>query len=147
MKTHIHILITILIAATCTSVTAQTDTLQSSSLYKNFTADPIEGERSLSDNFDFEENTIAIQLNMLHTLYSAGKFHDALQLSREIADLPHLTKEQSHDLLKYTISAYKSLDYDREADSLAKQYLKKDPFYNPDEDKDAPVLFKKVLKN
>ncbi len=145
MKTHIHILITILIAATCTSVTAQTDTLQGLPLYKNVTADPIEGEKSLGDSF--EENTIAIQLNMLHTLYSAGKFHDALQLSREIADMPHLPKEQSHDLLKYTIAAYKSLDYDREADSIAKQYLKKDPFFDPSEDKDAPVLFYKVLQN
>lgn len=145
MKTHIHILLTILIAATCTSVTAQTDTLQGSPLYQNVTADPIEGELSLVNNT--LTDTIETMFRQLHSMYSAGKFHDALQVSREIADLPQLSKEQNQDLLKYTISTYKSLDYDHEADSIAKQYLTKDPFYNPDEDKDAPVLFTKVINN
>jgi hypothetical protein len=146
MNRLIHISLTILIAATCTSsVIAQTDTLQGSPLYHNATADPIEGERYIVR--DINKDTIDAQLRTLQSLYSAGKYHDALQLSHEISNRYPLKKAETLTLLKYTLAANKDLDNDAEADNLAKQYLKKDPFYTPETDDDAPVSFKKVLQN
>ena len=143
MNRLIHISLTILIAATCTSVIAQTDTLHGSSIFHNATADPIEGERTIGG--DIKTDTIRTLLRELHSLYSAGKFHDALHFSLQVLDKPHLTKAQNQDRLKYTLAAYKSIDYDHEADDVAKTFLQKDPFYTIQDDDPEP--FKQVLDN
>ena len=143
MKKLIHILLTILIAATSTNVVAQTDTLQPPSIFRNATADPIEGEMYSGD--DIQTDTLKTLFSELHSLYSAGKFHDALDLSLEVLDKPHLTKAQNQDRLKYALASYKSIDYDHEADEIAKTFLQKDPFYTIQDDDPEP--FKEVLNN
>ena len=145
MKTLIHILLTILFAATCTSVIAQTDTLKGLPLYRNAQAEKIEGEQSIVRSDPYANDTIGIQLRQLQSLYSAGKFHDALKLSRTIRINPHLNKEQNQDRLKYTIATYKDLGYDREADSLTRIFRQRDPFYQPRSI--DPVSFKNVMNN
>ncbi len=128
MKTLINILLTtlILIAATYSNVLAQNDLPQDSP--RNHKADT---------------DTISTLFQRLQTLYEADKYHDVLQLSEEIQNLPRLSKDQKQERLKYTLAAFKLLDYDNEADSIAKLFLKKDPFYVPTND--DPVPFQNVL--
>ena len=143
MKKLIHISLMMLIAATCSNLFAQTDTLQPPSIFRNATADPTDGEKyiDLSGYFD----TIQTMLNELHSLYSAGKFHAALQLSQRDLNKPHLTKAQNQDRLKYTIASYKSINYDQDADRIAKTFLQNYPFYTTQDD--DPVPFRDVLNN
>lgn len=143
MKKLIHILLIMLIEATYSNLFAQTDTLQPPSIFRNATADPNDGEKytDLSGYFD----TIQTMLNELHSLYSAGNFHAALQLSQRDLNKPHLTKAQNQDRLKYTIASYKSINYDQDADRIAKTFLQNDPFYTIKSD--DPVPFRDVLNN
>ena len=128
MKTLINILLTtlILIAATYSNVLAQNDLPQGSA------------RTSKADT-----DTISTLFQRLQTLYEADKYHDVLQLSEEIQNLPRLSKDQKQERLKYSIAAFKSLEYDNEADSIAKLFLKKDPFYVTTND--DPVPFQNVL--
>lgn len=114
-------------------------------LYRNAQAETIEGEQSVVKTDPYANDTIGLQLRQLQALYSAGKFHDALSLSHNIRINPHLNKAQNQDRLKYTIAAYKDLGYDREADSLARIFRKRDPFYQPRSI--DPVAFKRTLAN
>ena len=147
MKIHIHILLTILIlvAATGASAIAQNDNAQGQTLFQNASSDPIEGEPVNVSYIDSDNDTIGSQLRQLQSLYSAGKYRTALQLSQRIKTNPHLSKEQNQDRLKYTIAAYKDLEYDHEADSLAKIFRQRDPFYIPNSI--DPLSFKRTLAN
>ena len=84
-------------------------------------------------------------LQTLEDLYSAGKYEQLLQLSQSLHDSAHLSKEQNLQRLKYTVAAYKDFGYRREADSLARLFLQKDPFY--DVQKGDPLPFREVLGN
>ena len=97
MKTLINILLTtlILIAATYSNVLAQNDLPQGSA------------RTSKADT-----DTISTLFQRLQTLYEADKYHDVLQLSEEIQNLPRLSKDQKQERLKYSIAAFKSLEYD-----------------------------------
>lgn len=145
MKTLILILLStfLLVAATASSALAQNDNAQGLPLFQNASSDPIEGESNNIKITDNDNDTIGSQLRQLLSLYSAGKYHAALQLSQKIKKNPNLSKEQNQDRLKYTIAAYKDLEYDREADSLARIFRKKDPFYIPRSI--DPVSFKQIL--
>ena len=145
MKTLILILLStfLLVAATASSALAQNDNAQGLPLFQNASSDPIEGEPNNIKITDNDNDTIGSQLRQLLSLYSAGKYHAALQQSQKIKKNPNLSKEQNQDHLKYTIAAYKDLEYDREADSLARIFRKKDPFYIPRSI--DPVSFKQIL--
>ncbi len=145
MKTLILILLStfLLVVATASSALAQNDNAQGLPLFQNASSDPIEGESNNIKITDNDNDTIGSQLRRLLSLYSAGKYHAALQLSQKIKKNPNLSKEQNQDRLKYTIAAYKDLEYDREADSLARIFRKKDPFYIPRSI--DPVSFKQIL--
>ena len=147
MKTLIKILLLVIIAAASTNAIAQTDAPKDLPLYQNATADGDDSKGGASHLDANIRDTIDAQLQNLRSLYSAGKYHDALQLSQEIDNRYPLKKAETLTRLKYTLAANKDLDNDAVADSIAKQYLQKDPFYNPETDDDAPVSFKRVLKN
>ena len=152
MVTRIKILIStlILIAAAANNAIAQTDTLKNLPLYKNATADCDHNNKD--KNEDSTQSTdirsvINNKLRELQSLHAAGKYRDALQLSKDIDDKFTLNKAENLARLKYTLAANKDLDNDAEADNIAKIFIQKYPFYDPNTDADAPVSFKKVLKN
>ncbi|MBQ4409025.1 MAG: hypothetical protein II852_18660 [Bacteroidales bacterium] len=150
MKPSIQILISalVIIAATATQALAQIDTLPDLPLYKNVAADTDEGaEGGVNYAVPQTKDTIDAQLRSFQNLYSAGKYHAALKLSQEIQDKYDLQKPEKLILLKYAIAAYNDLDYDNEADRFAKDYLQKDPFYDPEKHTDDPISFRKVLDN
>ena len=85
------------------------------------------------------------QLQRLEDLYSAGKYVQVLQLSQQLGDSHILSKDENLQRLKFTVAAYKDFGYRREADSAARLFFEKDPFYEvkPDD----PLPFKEVLGN
>lgn len=84
-------------------------------------------------------------LQGLEVLYSVGKYDQVLQLSQQLNDSHHLSKDENLQRLKFTIAAYKDFGYRREADSAARLFLLKDPFYNVQ--KTDPLPFREVLDN
>lgn len=84
-------------------------------------------------------------LQTLADLYSACKYEEVLALSQSLHDTARLSKEQNLQRLKYTVAAYKDFGYRREADSVARLFYQKDPFYNVQ--KDDPLSFMRVLEN
>ena len=130
-------------ASTLASATAyaQGDTLR---LFQNATSQkPQDGNASISQTATQETDTIGERLSTLADLYFAGKYLDVLDLSRQIDEQHHLSKSQNLIRLKYTIAAYKELDYHHEADSAAQLYWQKDPFYV----RYDPVPFQEVMDN
>lgn len=81
-------------------------------------------------------------LQSLEELYSVGKYGEVLRLTQ---NLPHLPKEDYLQCLKYTVAAYKDFGYRREADSAARLFLQKDPFYKGQNS--DPLPFREVLDN
>ena len=82
-------------------------------------------------------------LRTLERYYNAGKYPDAINKSKQIKQQHRLNNEDNETYLRYTISSYKEMAYNREADSLMKIFTKKYPFYklrNND-----PVAFKDVF--
>ena len=86
-------------------------------------------------------------LQTLMDLYSACKYEQVLTLSQQLHDTARLSKEQNLQRLKYTVAAYKEFGYRREADSVARLFYQKDPFYNVNSQKDDPQPFKDVIGN
>ena len=155
MKPHLHILhplLTTLLAALVLAFAplaahAQRDTLPDRQLFPNAASDDANIDAANHAANRNAADTIAERLRTLQSLYSAGKYSDALQLSQSIHDNRHLTKSQNLLRLKYTVAAYKDLAYHREADSAARLFWQKDPFYDPDNDPDAPVPFCEIMSN
>lgn len=87
------------------------------------------------------------ELQTLADLYSACKYEEVLRLSQSLHDSARLSKEQNLQRLKYTVAAYKDFGYRREADSVARLFYEKDPFYNVNAHKDDPQPFKDVIGN
>jgi hypothetical protein len=143
MKAFIKILIVLL--AVSVSAEAQVDTLKDLPLFKN----AVSVGNSDGGNSDVSQNsaadTVSEKMQTLFELYSAGKYREALELSEELHEKHHLSKKENLYRIKYTRAAYKDLEYNRQADSFAKIYLQKDPFYTPDES--DPVSFREVLSN
>lgn len=85
------------------------------------------------------------QLQRLEDLYSAGKYEQVLQLSQQLGDSHILSKDENLQRLKFTVAAYKDFGYRREADSTARLFFEKDPFYEvkPDD----PLPFRATLGN
>ena len=152
MKTlfKILIIVSILCNAAQSSI-AQEDTLSSSNLYRNAASKTTQAPTSKTRRISAKDaDTIGDLLQDLKELYTAGKYDKVLQLSQELQDSHNLSKEQNLQRLKLTISAYKDFGYLREADSAAKVYLQKDPFFRADDKaktKDDPVTFLEVLGN
>ena len=84
-------------------------------------------------------------LQTLEDLYSAGKYNQLLQFSQSLHDTATLSKEENLVRLKYTVVAYKDFGYRREADSTARLFWQKAPFYKFQ--KSDPQLFKEVMEN
>ena len=85
------------------------------------------------------------QLQRLEDLYSACKYDQVLQLSQQLGDSHALTKDENLQRLKFTVAAYMDFGYRREADSTARLFFEKYPFYEikPDD----PQPFKATLGN
>ncbi len=84
-------------------------------------------------------------LQLLEDLYSAGKYEQVLQLSQSLHETARLSKEENLKRLKYTVAAYKDFGYRREADSTARLFFQKDPFYKVQNQ--DPLPFRDVLSN
>ena len=85
------------------------------------------------------------QLQRLEDLYSAGKYEQVLQLSQQIGDSHILSKDENLQRLKFTVAAYKDFGYRREADSTARLFFEKYPFYEIQPDDPQP--FRSTLGN
>lgn len=134
------LLIILIITVTAVPAHAQADLRL---FQKAATADSSAAAITASKTAAQSADTIADQIRALSSLYSVGKYSQVLDLSRQLNDLP---KDQNSLRLKYTIAAYKDLECNREADSVAKLFLQRDPFYKVSEDTD-PIPFQEVLDN
>lgn len=133
--------------AAAASTFAQSDSLTKPNLFRNATSDT-EQNSDVSTHVSKSQSVDSVleSVNKLLSLYSSGKYLDVLDLSNEMYTKYHLSQLQNQMRQKYTIAAYKDLAYHHEADSAAKVFLQKDPFYRiiPRFD---PVSFVDVLKN
>ncbi len=125
---------------------AQTDTLPYIPLYENAASKnaPAADNHSVvhvASNNDFIANE---DLRTFYNLYAAGKYREAIAHSRRMstADFDKL-EHQFH--LKYAIAAYKEMELNEEADSLAKLFYQKNPFYETT--LFDPVSFRELLDN
>lgn len=149
MKTifKIIILALIIIQNAALSSMAQIDTThQPLPLYRNAVSETkaeaiVKNQHALGQ----ETDSVGESLRRIEELYTAGKFEEMLALSQHIYENYHLSKTENLQRLKYTIAAFKDFEYHREADSVAKVYLQKDPFYVSDIN--APKSFQDVLNN
>ena len=127
------------------SSNAQNDTLSVLRLFPNASSDDARANDSSSRQTFENIDSVAEHLNTLQTLYAKGKYGLVLVLARDMYRHDRLTKSQNLLRLKYNIAAFKELAYHREADSAARLFLKKDPFYTPTEN--DPLPFREVLDN
>ena len=139
-----HRFLTILILITiCTNVAmAQTDI----PLFDNLQSDDAERDDSRSQFLRSESETqTGGALRALERYYNAGKYPEALRMSRYISDSLRLNREETQQFLRYTIASYKEMQYDEQADSAMMVFTKKYPFY--DTTSYDPVSFKEEFLN
>ena len=150
MKTllcNILILTTILWTGAAIDASAQNDSLPAIPLYENATSttSPTTDNRSVvhiaSDNLNIFTDD---ELRTFYNLYAAGKYHEALSLSERM-NTEHFSKFEHQIHQKYAIAAYKEMEYNEEADSVAQLFLQKNPFYQPNPY--DPVSFREVFDN
>ncbi|MCR5454830.1 MAG: hypothetical protein K6F33_07585 [Bacteroidales bacterium] len=91
------------------------------------------------------DDELGEMLRILQRLYLAGKYDDAIKLSQDIHDNYHLAPEDEADRHKYTIASLKEMEYNEQADSMAKVFLGKNPFYKVKSS--DPVPFKDIISN
>ena len=134
--------ILILITAICTNAVAQTDI----PLFDNLQSDDAERDDSRSQFLRSESETQnGGALRALERYYNAGKYPEALRLSRYIRDSLRLNRNETEQFLRYTIASYKEMQYDEQADSAMMVFTKKFPFY--DTTSYDPVAFKEEFMN
>ncbi|MBQ3656741.1 MAG: PorT family protein [Bacteroidales bacterium] len=143
MKAFIKILIVLL--SVSLTAEAQVDTLKDLPLFKNAVSVGMSDEGNSLVSQNTVADTVREKLQTLFELYSAGKYWEALEVSEDIHKNYHLSKKENLYYLKYTLAAHKDLENNHQADSLAKIYLQKDPFYSTDDS--DPVTFREVLSN
>ncbi|MBR6178230.1 MAG: hypothetical protein IKQ70_10175 [Bacteroidales bacterium] len=139
------LIIVILAQFFITAANAQNDTLSVLRLFPNASSDDARADDSTSHLTYENIDTVAEQLNNLQSLYTKGKYGKVLLLAREMCHYDHLSKSQNLIRLKYNIAAFKELAFHRQADSAARLFLKKDPFYTPTNS--DPLPFREVLEN
>jgi hypothetical protein len=147
MKRFFFSILTITVMVwTALVASAQTDTLPYIPLYvnaasKNAPAADNHSVVHVASNNDFIANE---DLRTFYNLYAAGKYREAIAHSRRMstADFDKL-EHQFH--LKYAIAAYKEMELNEEADSLAKLFYQETPFYEPT--LFDPVSFRELLDN
>jgi hypothetical protein len=92
------------------------------------------------------DNDLGEQMQNLQRLYLAGKYDEDLQLSQTIRENhPQINNDDEIDRQKYTIASLKEMEYNEQADSAAKQFYGRNPFYKPKSS--DPVPFKEILSN
>ena len=134
--------ILILIAIGANAALAQTDI----PLFDNLQSDDAERDDSRSQFLRSEsESQTGGALRALERYYNAGKYPEALRISRYISDSLHLNRSETVQFLRYTIASYKELQYDEQADSAMMIFTKKTPFY--DTTSYDPVAFKEEFDN
>jgi len=94
-----------------------------------------------------DSDEIGEQLRNLQRLYLAGKYDDAIQLSQTIRENYSLKPDDEIDRQKYTIASLKEMEYNQQADSAAKVFLGKNPFYEKRKKSSDPVPFKEIISN
>ena len=140
------LILTIIICTVAASAFAQNDTLPRIPLYENAVstdAPPVDNHHvvtvgtgsALISNDD---------LRNFYNYYSAGKFREAINLSKQMSN-EKLNKTQHQVYQKYTVAAYKEMEYNKEADSVMQLFREKYPFYQPNYY--DPSSFREVFDN
>ncbi len=144
---YLDILILMIILCTAAaSAIAQNDTVPRIPLYENAVATdapPVDNHHvvtvgtgsALISNDD---------LRNFYNYYSAGKFREAINLSKKLST-EKLNKTQHQVYQKYTVAAYKEMEYNKEADSVMQAFREKYPFYQPNYY--DPASFNEVFDN
>lgn|GEM_PF-3062761 len=141
------ILITFMLAVfSISAANAQNDNFSGVNLFDNAASlDDVNDDTTSRHAAMQDADTVAENLRTLEMLYAKGKYGKVLVLARDMHRQGHLTKRQNLVRLKYNIAAFKELAYHRYADSAARLFLKKDPFYQPSDS--DPLPFREVLEN
>jgi hypothetical protein len=144
---YLDILILMIILCTvAASAIAQNDTVPRIPLYENAVATdapPVDNHHvvtvgtgsALISNDD---------LRNFYNYYSAGKFREAINLSKKLST-EKLNKTQHQVYQKYTVAAYKEMEYNKEADSVMQAFREKYPFYQPNYY--DPASFREIFDN
>ena len=138
-------------------VAAQADTSRHGGyipLFDNLTSPDVplpndyNGKIRLTKSGDSTEVSIEEAVQNIRALYNAGRYSDALMYAyyvrtRKLDDRGKFTREETENLRKYSIAAFKEVGYDRKADSLMELFCNHNPFYKvKDDDPDAFVKLK-----
>lgn len=140
------LILTIILCTVAASAIAQNDTVPRIPLYENAVATdapPVDNHHvvtvgtgsALISNDD---------LRNFYNYYSAGKFREAIDLSKQMSNVK-LNKTQHQVYQKYTIAAYKEMEYNEEADSVMQTFREKYPFYKPNNY--DPASFREIFDN
>lgn len=84
------------------------------------------------------------ELRNFYNYFAAGKYREAVESSKKI-NTSKFSKNQTQVFYRYAVAAYKEMEFNAEADSLARRFLEKDPLYQPvgyD-----PSSFREILEN
>ena len=139
----------------CFEVFGQRDTSKQDGyipLFDNLTTpdEPLQGDyngklRTINADND-SIHSISEAMEILKTLYKAGRFRDAFGVAiyvRQKLETEKISKSDKNDFHIYSIAALKEMGYDRHADSLMKIFCNQSPFYKViDNDPSAFVKLK-----
>lgn len=146
---HRFFIIILLTTVFCTAALAQNDTLRQGNavpLFDNLQSDSVEinqqGQQLLQNE---SESETGAAIRVLERYYNAGKYPDALRMSRYISDNLRLNRDETQRFLLYTIASYKEMSYDEQADSTMMIFTHKFPFYEPQTY--DPLSFREVFNN
>ncbi len=159
MKTLLKIFISaVLMAAAPLAGTAQVD----APLYQNVISDDVNAQIDTSSHgykpkkaeLKATDNDTQIQagddigelLRRLNRLYDAGKYDEAISLSKSIHEnFKSLNVNDESRRQMFTIASFKDMEYNEKADSATKRFIRRNPFYEPQSS--DPVSFKECHGN
>ncbi|MBO7440488.1 MAG: hypothetical protein J6U21_12515 [Bacteroidales bacterium] len=149
MKKHfgdILILILIIWTGAVVSASAQNDSLPDIPLYDNAVSKdvPPSDKRGIINGMSEVNFFGDDELRNFYNYFAAGKYREAVESSKKI-NTSKFSKNQTQVFYRYAVAAYKEMEFNAEADSLARRFLEKDPLYQPvgyD-----PSSFREILEN
>ncbi|MBR4266712.1 MAG: outer membrane beta-barrel protein [Bacteroidales bacterium] len=147
MKTSKILILTIIAVMMSLKMSAQNPDSTASDLdfkdfFDNLNSDGETGTAEFAENT--QDNSNETLLYNFKRLYNAGKYSEAIKTAKTLNKTKFNSKENS-EFLKYYASTLKEAGFDREADSVTKLFLKKNPFYETQVS--DPMPFKEMKKN
>jgi hypothetical protein len=92
-----------------------------------------------------QKDTVRVLLFDLKRFFNAGKYFEARQTAAKLRTTGKLSQEDNAEFMKYYSAVLRESLFESESDSVVREFIRKNPFYEPTED--DPVPFKKTFSN